>query len=56
MTIVAGIIQLILLILGTMLETNKETKAKKEALANELAKAIKDGNTSGITNVFDQLR
>ena len=56
MTIVAGVIQLILLVLGMMLETNKEKKAKKKELADALQKALKDGDAAGITAVFDELR
>lgn len=56
MNIAGAIVQLILLIVGALLESNKEQKAKKQAIAKELGDAIKARDTSAITAALSGLR
>lgn len=55
-TIISGILQLILLIFSTWLESNKETKAKKKEIVDALAEGIKNNDPSAVTLALTQLK
>jgi len=55
-TIISGILQLILLIFSTWLESNKEKKAKKKEIVDALAEGIKNNDPSAITVALTKLK
>ena len=54
--VVAGIIQIIFLVLKNKFEKDAEEKKRKEALYAQAKTAIKERNLSAITSVLDGLR
>lgn len=52
---IGAIIQLIMLIFSTILEKDKEKKAKKEQALKEMKDAIKDKDPSAVTSILDDL-
>ena len=54
--IISSVLQLIYLILKNKAEKDVKEKARKDALHQEAANAIKSGDLSAINNVFDKLR
>ena len=54
--VVAGVIQIIFLVLKNKFEKDAEEKKRKEALYAEARTAIKERNLSAITSVLDGLR
>ncbi len=55
-TVISGILQLILLILSTWLESNKEQKAKKQEIVDALAEGIKNNDASAVTLALTKLK
>lgn len=55
-TIISGILQLILLIFSTWLESNKEKKEKKKEIVDALAEGIKNNDPSAITIALTKLK
>jgi hypothetical protein len=56
LTIISSLISAFLLWFKTKLEKDAEKKKKKGELLNEAKQAIKDGDTSAITSVFDRVK
>ncbi len=55
-TLISGILQLILLIFSTWLESNKEKKEKKKEIVDALAEGIKNNDSSAITVALTKLK
>lgn len=55
-TIIGAVFQLITMILKNMFEKDAAERARKDALHVEATTAIKSGDLSAITTVFDKLR
>ncbi len=55
-TVISGIIQLILLIFSTWLESSKEKKIKKQEIIDALAKGIENNDPSAITVALTRLK
>lgn len=54
--IIAGVIQLIFLILKNKYNQDEEDKQRKKEIANEWKDAIKSGDASRINTLIDKLR
>lgn len=53
---IANIFKLVLLWFSTKTEKDSIAKKQKEQILKEAADAIKDGDTSAVTALFDKLR
>ncbi len=54
--IISAILQLAVMVLKNKFEKDAEEKARKDALHAQASDAIKSGDLSAITTIFDKLR